>query len=172
MKPQQVEEPDGTRHVIAPIIVPKLSTAAKCALPVCESCLLVISKKQSPGVSTFKAVTDKEGIPACDKYELGDFVSTYQLIVRTPVILPYGYGRERRHNRFHGGTIYNDAVSGLIWVENQVSLGANETVLGKSLFEEWLWEQASAEISHYHSDNGVFLVNEYRNDCESQGPNP
>ena len=68
MNPQQVEEPDGTRHVIAPIIVPKLATAAKCALPVCDSCLLGRSKKGSPGVSTFKAVTDKEGIPARDKY--------------------------------------------------------------------------------------------------------
>ena len=39
-------------------------------------------------------------------------------------------------NRFHGGTIYNDDASGLIWVENQVSLRENETVLGKSRFEE------------------------------------
>ena len=108
MKPQQVEEPDGTRHVIAPIIVPKLSTAAKCALPVCESCLLVISKKGSPGVSTFKAVTDKEGIPACDKYELGDFVSTYQFVVHTPGILPPGYGRECCQNRFHGCRVWFD----------------------------------------------------------------
>ena len=33
VKPQQVEELDGTRHVMAPIIVPKLATAANCALP-------------------------------------------------------------------------------------------------------------------------------------------
>ena len=36
MKPQQVEGLDGNRHVMAPIIVPKLATAAKCAVPVCE----------------------------------------------------------------------------------------------------------------------------------------
>ena len=51
-------------------------------------------------------------------------------------------------------------MSGLIWVENQVSLGDNESVLGKSRFEEWLWELASAEISYYHNDNGVFMANE------------
>ena len=50
--------------------------------------------------------------------------------MRTPGILPSGYGRKRLQNRFHGGTIYNDAAYGLIWVENQVSLGANETLLG------------------------------------------
>ena len=41
-------------------------------------------------------------------------------------------------------------------------------MLGKSRFEEWLWEQASAKISHYHSDNGVFVANEYQNDCEGK----
>ena len=77
-----------------------------------------------------------------------------------PERLPSGYGCKRFQDRFHGGTIYNYSASGLIWVENQVSLGANETVLGKLRFEEWLWEQSSADISHYHSDNSVFAENE------------
>ena len=37
MKSQKVKEPDGTRHVMDPIIVPKIATAAKCAVSVCES---------------------------------------------------------------------------------------------------------------------------------------
>ena len=37
MNPQQVNEPDGTMNVMARIIVPKLATAAKCAVTVCES---------------------------------------------------------------------------------------------------------------------------------------
>ena len=116
-------------------------------------------KKRSPSVAKAKHVPDKEGILARNKYEVGDFFSADQFVVRTPGRLPTGYGCKRRQNRFCGSSIYNDAASGLIWDENQVSLGANETVLGKSRFEEWLWEQASAEISHYHIDNGVFLEN-------------
>ena len=116
-------------------------------------------KKRSPCLAKVKYVTEKEGIIDCDKYEVGYFVPTDQFFVRTPGRLPTVYGRERRQNHFHGGTIYNDAASGLIWVDNQVSLRANENVLGKSQFEEYLWEQASADISHYHSDNGVFLEN-------------
>ena len=142
-----------------PIIVPKLATSAKCAVPVCESFLLGRSKKRSPGVSKAKYLPEKEGILDRDKCEVGDFVSTDQFVVRMPGRIPYGYGHERLQNLFHGRTIYNDAASGLIWVDDQVSLGANETVLGKSRFEEWLWEQASAKISHYHSDNGVFVEN-------------
>jgi hypothetical protein len=55
-------------------------------------------------------------------WKLG-ILSTDQFVCRTPGQLPSGYGCEGRNGRFHGGTIYNDAASGLIWVENQVSLG-------------------------------------------------
>jgi hypothetical protein len=48
--------------------------------------------------------------------------------------VPEGYGRESADWHFQGGTIYNHAVSGLIWVENQVSLGANETAMGNAYF--------------------------------------
>ena len=80
-----------------------------------------------------------------------------------------GYGRESQDRRFQGGTIYNDAASGLIWVENQVSLGANETVMGKARFEQWLWDQCVSEVKHYHGDNGIFSAEEYRRDCDEKG---
>ena len=169
IKPQQIEEPNGYKSVMAPVISPKLPTAATCAITTCESCLLGRSKKRSAGANKRQPLLDKEGLLSRDKYEVGDFVSTEQFFVRTTGRLSNGYVREQRYNRFHGDTIYNDAASGLICVENQVPLGANETVLGKLIFEEWLWEQASAEISHYHSDNGVFVADKYRADCENKG---
>ena len=106
---------------------------------------------------------------ARDKTEVGDFVSTDQFICNTPGRLPSGYVREAPDCRFQGGTIYNDAASGLIWVENQISLSANKTVMGKSQFEQWLWEQAAAEASHYHGYNGIFTTEEYHRDCEQKG---
>ena len=56
IKLQQFKELDGTRYVMAPIIFPKLATDAKCAVPVCESLLLVRSKKRSPGVPKVKTL--------------------------------------------------------------------------------------------------------------------
>ena len=159
MTQQRVEEPDGTNHVMGPIIQPKFATAAKCVVPICESCLLGRDKKRSPGVAKKKAVPEKKRILARDKYEVTDFMSTNKFVVKTPRRIPSGFGRERHNNRFHGGTIYNDAASELIWVENQILLGANETIVGKARFEQWLWEQAVAEVSHYHSDNGIFIKN-------------
>ncbi len=35
------------------------------------------------------------------------------------------------HIQFHGGTSFHDATTGLIWAENQVSLGAAKTLMAK-----------------------------------------
>ena len=59
MTSQQDEEPDGTNHVMAPIIQIEFTTAEKCAVPVCESCLLGRSKKRSPDVAKKKSVPEK-----------------------------------------------------------------------------------------------------------------
>ena len=128
MKLQQFAEPNGTRYIMPPVISAKLATAATCAVPACESWLLGRVKKRSPGVSKVKYVPDKEGILALDKYEVGDFFSTDKFVIPTSGRIPTVYGSKHHHNLFHSGTIYYDAASGLIWVENQVSLGINETV--------------------------------------------
>jgi len=53
----------------------------------------------------------------------------------------------------------------LVRVQNQVSLGAGETVLGKSAFEDWIWNLAGVLAKHYHSDNGIFISDHYKTDC-------
>ena len=51
--------------------------------------------------------------------------------MNTPGQLVSGYGHEDNSNKFHGGTLFQDAPAGIIWVEFQVSLGAGETVMSK-----------------------------------------
>jgi hypothetical protein len=53
-----------------------------------------------------------------------------------PRRLPTKYGQESQNHCFQGGTIYYDAASGLIWVENQIYLGANENLIGKARFKQ------------------------------------
>ena len=67
---------------------------------------------------------------------------------------------------FQGGTnIFNDAASVLKWVENSVSLGANETVMGKTSFKQWLYDQWVCKVKHYHDDNGIFSEEMFWRDC-------
>jgi len=109
-----------------------------------------------------------EGAISHNKLDVGDCVSTDQFVCRTPGRLPSGYGHEGTNSRFNGGTIYNDATSGLIWVENQVSLGASETIMGKERFEQWLYDIACVEVKHYHGDNGIFSSEAYREECSKK----
>jgi len=88
--------------------------------------------------------------------------------VNTPGHLLSGFGHENTRDKLHGGTIFQDAAAGVIWVKCQVSLGASKTVMTKILFEEWLWEMAAAEINHLHSDNGVFTDDMFGKDCKSK----
>ena len=92
--PQRVEEPDRTNHIMRSIIKPKFATSANFAVPVRESCLLGRAKKRSSGVANKKAVPEKKGILARDKYEFGDFMSTDQFLGKTPGRLPSGFGRD------------------------------------------------------------------------------
>ena len=92
-----------------------------------------------------------------DQYKVGDFVSTDQFICKTPGRLPAGYGRESQYRHFSGDTIFNDGASGLIWVKNQVSFDANETVINMGCFEQWLRDLRVREVTPCHGD-GDYMV--------------
>ncbi len=147
------------------VIKPRFKSSSSCPIPLCTACELARAKKRNPKVIQQKAIEEKEGILAANKYCAGDFVSMDQFVCRTSGRLPTGYGREGPTNRYHGGIIFNDAATGIIWVENQVSLGAAETLMSKERFEQWLYELACVEIKHYRSDNGVFTAEEFREEC-------
>jgi hypothetical protein len=138
MRERHYKEPNSNKTILPAIIKPKLALARNWIVPPCQLCLLARARKRAPNVLRTPLLDDREGAITRDQYNVGDFVATDQFICKTPGRLPTGYGRESQYRHFQGGTIYNDAASGLIWVENQVSLGANETVMGKARFEQWL----------------------------------
>ena len=91
-----------------------------------------------------------------------------QFVVNIPGQLLTGYGREYSTSLFHGVTLYNDDDTSIIWVENQVSLVASETLLGKERFGLLIWDQACADISHMHSDKCIFAADQFRLDCDNK----
>ena len=156
-------------EVIMPqVIKPTFKSTSSCPIPLCTACELARAKRRNPQVSEKKAIMEKQGILSANQYEPGDHVSMDQFVSQTTGRLPTGYGRERPENRYHGGTIFNDAATGIIWVENQISLGAGETIMSKHSFEQWLYELACVEVKRYHSDNGVFVADEFREDCKDK----
>ena len=143
MRPQNILDQNGKVISVCPPILPTKFKSTRnlkpSDYPFSLASKLATAKARELGVSTSKNVPEKVGILSRDKYEPGDMISTDQYVVKTPGRLVKGYGREALHNCFHGGTIYQDASANLVRVQNQVSLGAGETVLGKSAFEDWIW---------------------------------
>ena len=169
MRDQLYEDHLGRTERHPPIIKPKFASTSSCKIPLCQSCLLARSRQRTPNVKRSQVNQDSEGAISRNKLEVGDFVSTDQFVCKTPGRLPTGYGREGPNSGYQGGTIYNDAASGLIWVENQVSLGASETLMGKERFEQWLYDIAYTTVKHFHGDNGIFSSEQYRQDCDGKG---
>lgn len=169
MRPQVIKDDNGNVvKTLPPIIPTKHKSTAYCAHPVCLSCKLATMKSRSPQVKTSKPIKAKEGVLTHNKYEPGDFVSADQFIVKTPGRLVSGYGKEQPGNRYHGGTLYSDGASRVIYVQVQISLGSGETVMGKAKFEEWMWNLAGVLCKEYHSDNGIFDSELFRDDCSSK----
>ena len=40
--------------------------------------------------------------------------------------------------------------------------------MGKAAFKEWVWNLAGVLAKHYHSDNGIFISEYYREDCREK----
>ena len=165
MKVVEVKEPSGAVSTMDRVLIPKIPATAKCPIPLCRSCQLSRAKMKKPNVVKSKAIPSSAGALSREKYLPGDFVSLDQYVIKTPGRLPTGYGKESVTNMFHGGTIFRDAASKYIHVQNQVSLGAGETVNSKIAFEEWLYDTARIAVKHYHSDNGVFTAELFRDSC-------
>jgi hypothetical protein len=78
------EDPMGRRTILPPIIQPEFPSARNCVVPACQSCLIARAQKWSTNEAKMKAIPESEGALNCDKYEVGDLVSTDQFICRTP----------------------------------------------------------------------------------------
>ena len=171
MRGHQAKDPHGKHTWMPAVIKSKCASTTTCPVPKCPSCELSRAKKRNPKVVKQEAIKEKEAILAWEKYQAGDFVSTDQFVVKTPGQQLEGYGREGINNRYHGGTIFNNAATGIIWVEKQITLGAGDTLIAKQTFEDWLRDTAQVEIQHIHSDNGVFTADEFQEDCSEKNQN-
>ena len=169
MRDRFYKDDNGITQCHPPIIKPKFASTSSCKVPLCQSCELARARQRSPNVKRSQVNQASEGAISRGKLESGDLVSCDQFVCKTPGRQMKGFGREGAHGCYQGGTIYHDAASGLIWVENQVSLGASETIMGKERFEQWLYDTAYVEVKHYHGDNGIFAADQYRQECIDKG---
>ena len=79
-------------------------------------------------------------------------------------------GREKECDRHKGGTLFADLASGKFYIHHQVSLNAEETLVGKACFER---EAAlpGVKIRSCHTDNGIFTAQSFMDEIRTQEQN-
>eukprot|EP00980_Cylindrotheca_fusiformis_P004423 scaffold945_cov82-Cylindrotheca_fusiformis.AAC.8 len=94
----------------------------------------------------------------------GSKVSIDSYISSVPGRLPHTRGKENAKDQYNGGTIFCDHVSSAIFVVNQISLRAGETLQAKWKFENWCKSNNVPKIKSYRADHVPFNSEAWRND--------
>ena len=125
----------------------------------CAACNLAKQTRRPEGTIKQSIRPEKDGNLKKNQLRAGGMVSSDQYVSAVPGRLPHTFGKERDHEKYVGGTIFVDESSGFMYVENQVSLGAAETIRAKHAFEREA-SRYGIPILGYRADNGVYKSNE------------
>jgi len=74
------------------------------------------------------------------------------------------YGKEKKHERYRGGTLFCGGASTYITINHQSSLRTGDTLQGKHSFEDFA-SSVGVNIKEYRGDNHIFNSVEYLADC-------
>ena len=99
----------------------------------------------------------------CGHVERGDCVSVGHYMSLIPGRLEHTFGRECQG--YTCGTLFIDHASGKIFNFCQYSNDASETIESKHKLEGYARHEGF-RIKSYHSDNGVFASNKFKDDCK------
>jgi hypothetical protein len=134
---------------------------AKCAIPVCLSC---IYGKQVKKPWRNKPTSDfEQNIPTLP----GQCVSVDILTSPTPGFIAQLTGTltSRRYNH---AAVYVDQATGYGYIHLQKSVSEEETLAGKLAFEQ-LCSRYNIEVKAYHADNDIFAANAWKQSCIDKG---
>ena len=131
MKHKEYTDSDGITVVKKSVVTPKFKTTSTIKPPLCAACLLGKAKRRGAGTSK-----ESKTVSSSLKMECllpGTMVSTDHYETRVKGRLQTTRGREREDEQYSGGTIFVDHASSFIFINNQVSLRAGETLQSKQL---------------------------------------
>ena len=131
----------------------------------CQACQLSKQTRKPDGAVNKKIRPEKDGALKKNIVAVGGRVSTDQFVSSLPGRLGHTFGKEKADQKYTGGTIFIDEASEFIFVQNQVSLGAPETVRAKTRFEREALRHGIV-IRGYRGDNGVYKSALFKKSCE------
>jgi hypothetical protein len=148
-----------------PIIATKHPGTLSCKPPLCSACCL--AKASTQGSDTYSTIPNPNKVNALvhDHLKPGDRVSLDQYVSSIPGPLEHMYGKEKKRDKLTGGTIFVDHATGHVFIYNQVSARAGETLIGKKTYER-LTLDIGVSVQNYHADNGIFATKAFKAHCD------
>ena len=155
-----------------PPVLPTVHDKAKsCDKPLCEACLLGKQHRRTPGSVTVKAKPEMEMAIRREALHPGDCLSLDQYESAVRGRLPHSYGKEKVSSRLVGGTIAVDHASGYVFLRNQQTLRAGDTVRSLREFQKEA-SQSSVSFKRFHADNFPFDSTEFKDHLQSDPGHP
>ena len=118
----------------------------------------------TPTLSIGHQLPNKDLLLKTDHLRPGDCISLDQYQSSIPGRLEHTYEKEKKEEKYTGGTIFVDHASGLMYLRHQVSLRVGETLKAKFAFEQ-MARDFSISIKKYHADN---MLTEFRQPLQVQ----
>ena len=145
------------------ILPTKSESVSTCDKVLCAACQMGKQTRRTPDDATIHKLPEREMLIRQGNTKPGDMVSIDQYLSSFGGRLPHTFGKEKLSERYQGGTIFVDHATGLIFIHNQVSLKAGETVKSKRAFEAFCSEHG-VTVKGYRADNMPFNSKSFMDD--------
>ena len=142
-------------------LLPTKHKISNISAPLCAACQLAKQSRRGAGTSAEFKIEDRDMILKRETTEPGDCVSIDQYVSTVLGRLPNTKGKEKKDEKYNGGTIFVDHATGYVHLTHQVSLRAGETIKSKANFERFAM-QHGIQIKRYRADNHPFKSAEFQ----------
>ncbi|KAG7373658.1 reverse transcriptase RNA-dependent DNA polymerase [Nitzschia inconspicua] len=138
------------------------TTCSTASPPCCAACSLAKLKRRTPPGPVGGIAPPAMQIRSDDLHP-GDCISVDQYVSSVPGRLPHTAGKESSKDKYHGGTIFVDHATSFLFLVNQVSLRAGETIHSKVAFERFA-HSCGHRLQSFRADNMPFDSAEFKAD--------
>ena len=145
---------DRTAYGDQQIIKPRHNGVSSCTRSLCFACQLGKQTRILTGAHHQLPTSSADSIRA-DDLRPGDAVSIDQYISSVRGRHGHTAGKEPKHKKLSGGTLFYDHTTQLITLHHQISLRVGETIRLNHLYEGYCKERR-VTVCHYHADNMPF----------------
>ena len=139
--------------------------SSSCDGLLCAACEISKASRRSPAIRAPTKGPDKDMVLKENDVQPGDCFSCDHFMSPVKGRVVAASGHSSSSSGYECGTLYVDHSSGWIFVNNQKSTSAEETIRGKLLLEREAAD-VNVHVKKYHSDNGVFSSDAFRSHCE------